>query len=96
MNDPVKGIIERFYLFVALLVEILLGTLLGFVILTLAHYVEQDINSMNDKTGSFQYYVQNFVEAVLLLGHVVIVVLFVAYGSKQAWQATFGKQSEDD
>lgn len=96
MNDPVKGIIERFYLFVALLVEILLGTLLGFVILTLAHYVEQDSNSMNDKTGSFQYYVQNFVEAVLLLGDVVIVVLFVAYGSKQAWQAIFGKQSEDD
>jgi hypothetical protein len=57
-----RQLAETFLAFVTILLELVLGASLFYIIIHVAHYLEYDIASMNDPSGSALYYVETFGE----------------------------------
>ncbi|HXR34457.1 MAG TPA: hypothetical protein VN754_00820 [Candidatus Binataceae bacterium] len=79
---------ETFLAFLTIILELVLGALIFYVIIHVAHYLEQDIASMNDPNGSALYYVEKFGEIAFLIADCLIALFFVIRGIKNAWNVT--------
>lgn len=88
MTPRQQQLVDTFFAFITIMLELVLGAALFYVIIHVAHYLEEDIARMNDPTGTALYYVERFGEVVFLLADCVIAVFFVIRGIKNAWNAT--------
>jgi hypothetical protein len=79
---------ETLFAFISIILELVFGAALFYVIIHIAHYLGQDIESMQDPSGSAPYYVEKFGEIFFLVADCLIVLLFVLRGMKNAWNAT--------
>jgi hypothetical protein len=85
---------DNFLAFIAIITELLLGTLLFFIIIFLAHYLELAIARLDDPQGSIIYWVSKGGVIFLLLAECVIGFFFVTRGIRNAWLATWGPRDE--
>jgi hypothetical protein len=83
--------LENFLAFVSIILEFVLGAAVFYVIIHITHYLEQDIASMHETSGSPLYYVGNFGEIVFLIADCLIALFFVTRGIMNAWKATWGR-----
>jgi hypothetical protein len=86
-----KELAANILAFGSVLLELILGAVIFYVIIHLAHYIEQDIASMHETTGSALYYVERFGEIAFLIADCLIALFFVTRGMKNAWKATWGR-----
>jgi hypothetical protein len=83
--------LENILAFVSIMLEFVLGAVIFYAIMHIAHYLEQDVASMHETNGSPLYYVGNFGEIVFLFADCLIALLFVTRGIRNAWKATWGR-----
>jgi hypothetical protein len=69
--------------FISIILELVLGAAIFYVIIHIAHYLERDIASMQDPSGSAVYYVEKFGEIIFLAADCVIALFFVIRGIKR-------------
>jgi len=81
---------ETLLAFISIILELVLGAALFYVIIHITHYLERDIASMQDPSGSALYYVEKFGEIIFLAADCLIALFFVIRGIKNAWNATMG------
>ncbi len=81
---------ETFLAFISIILELVFGAAIFYVIIHMTHYLERDIASMQDPSGSALYYVEKFGEIVFLFADCLIALFFVIRGIKNAWNATMG------
>jgi hypothetical protein len=78
--------------FLAIIIELLLGAIVFYVIVFLAHILQLAIVSLGEPQGSIIYLVSRGGEIFLLLADCVIGLLFVTNGVRKAWLATWGSR----
>lgn len=83
--------LENLLAFISVMLEFVLGAVIFYVIIHIAHYLEQDIASMGETNGSALYYVEKFGEITFLAADCLIALFFVVRGIKNAWKATLGR-----
>ena len=83
--------LENLSAFISVILEFVLGAAIFYVIIHIAHYLEQDIASMHDTNGSALYYVEKFGEIIFLVADCLIALFFVTRGIMNAWKATLGR-----
>jgi hypothetical protein len=88
-NGP-RALLDNTLAFLAITLELVLGAAVFYVIIHFAHYLEQDIASMNETAGSVLYYVENGGEIFFLGADCLIGLFFVTRGIRNAWNATWG------
>ena len=86
-----KEWLENFLAFVSVILEFVLGATIFYAIIHIAHYLEQDIASMHETTGSALYSVEKSGEIIFLITDGLIALFFVTRGIKNAWKATWGR-----
>ena len=86
-----KQMLETFLAFISIILELVFGAVIFYVIIHIAHYLERDIASMQDPSGTALYYVETFGEITFLAVDCVIALLFVIRGIRDAWNATMAR-----
>lgn len=81
---------ENLLAFLAVIIELVLGALIFFAIILVAHFLDVAIASLGDPSGSMIYWVSKCGTAFLLFADCVIGLFFVTRGIRNAWRATWG------
>jgi len=81
---------EQILAFLAILLELLFGTLLFFIIIYAAHLLEWGISLLHEPKDSFIGITAHVGEIALLIADCIIGIIFVTRGILNAWNATWG------
>jgi hypothetical protein len=85
-----RQLLDTFLAFISIILELVFGAVIFYVIIHITHYLERDIRSMQDPSGSALYYVEKFGEITFLAADCLIALFFVIRGIKNAFKATMG------
>lgn len=83
--------IENFKVFLSILAEVFLATVLFFLIIFVAHWLKVFLDFLGEPEDSLIYGVGKAGEIVLLGADCLIGIFFASRGVYKAWQETWGK-----